>query len=360
MRQFSDIYRNRRVLITGHTGFKGSWLALWLSELGAEISGLALDPEVRPNHWELLNLSIIKDYRTDIRNVDAVFNAFKEIQPEIVFHLAAQPLVRRAYRDPLESWSTNVMGTANLLEACRQTRSVKNIIIVTTDKVYANFESSQGYRETDRLGGHDPYSASKAACEFLVESYRNAFFSEDCFPLVATVRAGNVIGGGDWAESRLIPDLVRSISQSTQLIIRSPESIRPWQHVLDCLNGYLLLGQKLIEGKRNFAESWNFGPDAYDNRKVSDILAQLQCLWPKLSWCQANEIQPHETKQLCLDIAKSKTKLAWTPLWHFEKSVQATAYWYWKFLNEGKIESRRQLGEYVETACKAGCVWIEK
>ncbi|MGH8555996.1 MAG: CDP-glucose 4,6-dehydratase, partial [Methylococcales bacterium] len=276
---FGDCYRGRRVLLTGHTGFKGSWLALWLRHLGAEVTGLALAPATTPNHWDMLGLDI-SEHRIDIRDAGAMQRAALEARPNIVFHLAAQPLVRRSYRDPLETWSTNVMGTANLLEACRKISGLQTIVAVTTDKCYLNQEWPWGYRETDPLGGHDPYSASKAGAELVAASYRASFFHGENTPLLATARAGNVIGGGDWLEDRLVPDLIRALTKNETLEIRSPGATRPWQHVLDSLSGYLLLGQKLLECRQDFAEAWNFGPDPESNRTVAEVLAGLSKHWP--------------------------------------------------------------------------------
>ena len=305
---FGDLYRGRRVLLTGHTGFKGSWLALWLDQLGANLAGVALPPNTLPNHWDLLGLGV-SDHRLDIRDAQTLSRAVGDFQPEIVFHLAAQPLVRRSYRDPAETWSTNVMGTVNLLEACRQTKSVRAIIVVTSDKCYENQEWEQGYRENDRLGGYDPYSASKAATELVAASYRKAFFHETNVPLLATARAGNVIGGGDWCEDRLVPDLVRAITNKTSLEIRSPDSTRPWQHVLESLSGYLVLGQKLLEGHHKCADAWNFGPERDGNRTVADVLTRLSAHWPELAWHVTGQIQPHEAKLLCLDSSKAREEL---------------------------------------------------
>ncbi|MGT2429927.1 CDP-glucose 4,6-dehydratase [Cupriavidus basilensis] len=248
MMLFGDVYRGRRVLLTGHTGFKGSWLALWLTQMGARVTAVALPPETSPNHWDLLGLGV-DDHRLDIRDGDALAKAVASARPEIVFHLAAQPLVRRSYREPVATWATNVMGTANLLESCRNTDSVRGILVVTSDKCYENHEWVWGYRENDRLGGHDPYSASKAATEILVASYRASFMHGEAAPGLASARAGNVIGGGDWSEDRLIPDLVRAIVAGQEVEIRSPEATRPWQHVLESLSGYLLLGKRLLEGR---------------------------------------------------------------------------------------------------------------
>lgn len=357
MRQFEDIYSGRRVLLTGHTGFKGSWLATWLARMGADVTGLALPPYGLPNHWDLLGKPA-KDLRGDIRDLSVVQAAFEQAQPEIVFHLAAQALVRRSYRDPLESWSTNVMGTANVLELCRRMPSVRAVVVITTDKVYANNEWPWGYRENDRLGGHDPYSASKAACELLANSYRKSFWHADDAPLMATARAGNVIGGGDWSEDRLIPDLVRAVQAASFLEIRSPQATRPWQHVLECLSGYLLLGQRLLEGEREFAEAWNFGPVPEDNRTVAEVLTALQRFWPELAWNISAEPQPHEANLLYLDCAKSRSYLRWAPVWSLEEGIAMTADWYRKHNATGEVSTIDQLEHYLESARVAGCGWI--
>ena len=358
MIQFGDCYRGRRVLISGHTGFKGSWLALWLEQLGAKVSGVSLDPETQPNHFDLLDLSI-DDYRLDIRKADEIKNLVEKLCPDIVFHLAAQPLVRRSYRDPLGNWSTNVMGTANVLEACRNVDSVRAIVAITTDKVYANQEWPWGYRENDRLGGHDPYSASKAACELLIDSYRKSYFADSSAPLTASARAGNVIGGGDWSEDRLIPDLVRSVDKNTPLVIRSPNATRPWQHVLECLAGYLLLGQRLLEGQREYAEAWNFGPGSDSNRTVSEVLKLMQAHWPQLKWEQTNTPQTHEANLLYLDHSKAKDRLSWKPVWSLDRALQATADWYRQCQEHGAVMSGRQLAEYIDDALTAGASWVQ-
>jgi CDP-glucose 4,6-dehydratase len=358
MKQFGDLYRGRKVLLTGHTGFKGSWLATWLCELGAQVTGLGLAPESAPAHWDLLNTPSI-DLRGDIRDSAVVLSAFEQAQPEIVFHLAAQALVRRSYRDPLESWSTNVMGTANVLEACRLTPSVRAVVVVTTDKVYANNEWSWGYRENDRLGGHDPYSASKAASELVVDSYRKAFWVSDGAPLVASARAGNVIGGGDWSEDRLIPDLVRAVQAGESLEIRSPQSTRPWQHVLECLSGYLLLGQRLLTLDKAVADGWNFGPAPQDNRTVAEVLTGLQKYWPELAWHTTSAPQPHEANLLYLDCAQAKSRLGWQPVWSLEQSLEMTADWYRHQSSTGQAITREQLAGYIDAAARAGCVWID-
>ncbi|MCF6324127.1 MAG: CDP-glucose 4,6-dehydratase [Gammaproteobacteria bacterium] len=356
MMLFGDTYRDRRVLVTGHTGFKGSWLTFWLNQLGAQIGCISLNPESELNHWDLLNLSV-EDFRLDIQNAEKVRAAIEVFRPEIVFHLAAQSLVRRSYRKPIENWSSNVMGTAHVLEACRHIESVKAIVAVTTDKVYANKEWPWGYRENDRLGGHDPYSASKAACELLIDSYRKAFYCEDNAPLLASARAGNVIGGGDWSEDRLIPDLIRSVCQDESLTIRSPHATRPWQHVLECLTGYLLLGQRLLDGREEDGCAWNFGPALEGNRTVEEVLVLLQEYWPKLKWGQTDTQQPHESSLLYLDHAKAKAGLEWQPVWSLEQALQATADWYRQFHEQGAVPTGSQLTKYIDDACSAGVSW---
>lgn len=353
---FGDCYRGRRVLLTGHTGFKGSWLALWLQTLGAQVAGLALDPGTAPSHWDLLRLDIA-DQRGDIRDATVVSGTLQAAQPEIVFHLAAQPLVRRSYRDPLETWSTNVMGTANVLEACRRQSSVRAIIVVTTDKCYENKEWDWGYRESDRLGGHDPYSASKAAAELVVASYRKAFFDVPSAPLLASARAGNVIGGGDWSEDRLIPDLVRAVSCGQALAIRSPQATRPWQHVLESLSGYLSLGQGLLAGDSALAQAWNFGPEAEGNQTVAQVLSRLQTGWPALTWYARTQAQPHEATLLQLDSTLARKRLGWQPVWSLDKGLAATADWYRAQHERGELLSQTQLQAYTQAAARAGLDW---
>lgn len=359
MTEFGDVYRNRRVLLTGHTGFKGSWLALWLKTLGAQTTGLALAPNSTTSHWDLLDLDM-DDKRIDIRNAAAVSDVVNATAPEIVFHLAAQPLVRRSYRDPLETWSTNVMGTANVLEACRLQPSVRAIVVVTSDKCYENRGLDCGYCENDRLGGHDPYSASKAGAELVVSSYRSAFFSQQDVPLLASARAGNVIGGGDWSEDRLIPDVVRAIAACATLEVRSPNATRPWQHVLESLSGYLCLGRKLIEGKQEFAQAWNFGPDADGNCTVGEVLSRMKTVWPALDWRVTDHPQPHEANLLHLDSAKARQQLDWQPAWTLDEGLRATAEWYRAHIENESIISQHQLQTYVTVAKQAGLRWCSE
>jgi len=356
MTLFNDTYRGRRVLITGHTGFKGSWLVLWMQELGASITGVALPPGTSPNHWDLLNLDVA-DHRLDIRDNKLLFRLVADSQPEIVFHLAAQPLVRRSYRDPLETWSTNIMGTANLLEACRHTESVRAIVVVTTDKVYENKEWNWGYREIDRLGGHDPYSASKVATELVASSFRKAFFQTANSPLLATVRAGNVIGGGDWSEDRLIADVVRAMTGHSSLEIRAPQATRPWQHVLECLSGYLVLGQFLLDGRQEYADAWNFGPDPESNLTVNEVLRIFGTHWPNLNWHTSTERQRHEASLLYLDSAKAKSHLGWRPVWTLHTALAKTAEWYRSYYQNSKVDSLAQLAQFMGDARSSALKW---
>lgn len=355
MNLFGNKYQDRRVLVTGHTGFKGSWLALWLQQLGAHVIGLSLPPETQPNHWELLDLDLFS-YFIDIRNADAVTNIIKNFKPEFIFHLAAQPLVRRSYKQPIETWTTNVTGTANLLEACRATNSLAGIIIVTTDKCYVNKESQYRYRETDPLGGDDPYSASKAATEILAASYRNSYFKV-AGPLLATVRAGNVIGGGDWSEDRLIPDIVRSVCNASSLEIRNPLATRPWQHVLESLSGYLLLGQKLLEAKAEFAEAWNFGPNEIDNYTVEQVLNTVKQKWQTVSWSYDTNQTFHEAQLLQLDNNKACQKLGWKPILTFDETIQVTTEWYKTWMEKKEIVSLQQIKAYINKASVTNSTW---
>ena len=342
-------YRGRRVLVTGHTGFKGSWLALWLSELGARVTGVALDPPTQPNHWNLLGLQV-DDRREDIRNAEAIRAIVEATAPEIIFHLAAQPLVRQSYHNPVETWSTNVIGTANVLEAARKIPSVRAIVVVTSDKCYQNDRRQGPYRETDRLGGHDPYSASKAAAELVTASYRGAYFSSGVSPLVATARAGNVIGGGDWAADRLIPDLVRATASDVSLAVRSPAATRPWQHVLECLAGYLMLGKRLLAGERAFAEAWNFGPDRAETFTVSAVLERMKKHLPRARWHIDRDEALHEAARLALDSGKAQRQLGWGCVWSLDEALAETAQWYRAYLDDRRAETREQLARYVAAA----------
>lgn len=355
---FHELYSRRKILLTGHTGFKGSWLALWLQHLGAEVTGISLPPLSDPAHWSLLNLPA-HSHSADVRDAGEIDRLITAARPEIVFHLAAQPLVRRSYQDPLETWNTNVMGTANVLEACRSVDSVRAIVVITTDKCYDNKEWVWGYRENDPLGGHDPYSASKACCELLADSYRKSFFSAPGGPLLATARAGNVIGGGDWSTDRLIPDVIRAVASGQALQIRSPRATRPWQHVLECLSGYLLLGQHLLEGRREHAQAWNFGPEPESNRSVEEVINQMAEHYPGLTWRNSGGEHPHEARALYLDNSKARHGLGWRPVWSFSQTVRETALWYQQWQAARKVISKDQLLAYVDAAARLGLSWAK-
>jgi CDP-glucose 4,6-dehydratase len=353
---FGGRYRGKRVLVTGHTGFKGSWLAMWLASLGAEVSGISLAPATIPNHWDMLGLDM-PDLRIDLRDAAEVARTVRHLQPEIVFHLAAQSLVRPSYSDPLVTWSTNVMGTAHLLEACRHTAGVRAIVVVTSDKCYLNCETPAAYRESDPLGGHDPYSASKAAEELVAASYRQSFFHQTGSALLATARAGNVIGGGDLSLDRLVPDLIRAVTHGHALEVRSPQAVRPWQHVLESLSGYLLLGQRLFENEGPLATAWNFGPAIEDACTVETVLEKLRGHWPELVWKPQEGNHPHEAKLLQLDSARAQEVLGWRPVWTLDHALAATARWYRAWLDGAKVLSREQLQEYAAAAAAAGLSW---
>lgn len=346
MAPFGNMYKDRKVLVTGHTGFKGSWLTLWLHHMGAKVTGLALAPDTTPSHWDLLQLDI-PEHHVDIRDAAALARAVSEIKPDIVFHLAAQSLVRRSYHIPADTWAVNVQGTVNLLDACRDVPSVQAIVAVTTDKCYENKETGQAYKETDRLGGHDPYSASKAAMEIAVASYRDSFFAK-VGPLVATARAGNVIGGGDWALDRLVPDLARAQEKNEPLIIRSPNSTRPWQHVLEPLSGYLQLGQGLLEKKKDYAAAWNFGPDEKSALSVSALLDRMRPHWPGMKWQVDEAPILHEAKMLQLDSTKARTELNWQPVLTLQQQLEMTADWYQAYHEDKSVISAQQLQSYIK------------
>jgi len=353
---FQNIYAGKKILLTGHTGFKGSWLTQWLTDLGATVYGISHPDSTNTLHWSALNLDI-KDLSCDIADKKAVAVFTKEINPHIIFHLAAQALVRDSYQDPIGTWQTNVIGTGNVLDAARYCNNLQAIVVVTTDKCYRNNEWVWGYRETDHLGGHDPYSASKAGAELITASYRSSFFAASGAPLVATARAGNVIGGGDWSRDRLIPDAVRAVERGESLVIRSPQATRPWQHVLECLSGYLLLGQRLLQGDKSCAEAFNFGPDDAGNVTVENVLKLLQSSWPDLKWTHDKSNQPHEAKLLMLDCSKARRELQWQPVWNIEETARMTASWYEDFRAEKKIQTLAQIKQYTGDASAKNLIW---
>ncbi len=331
------LWRGKRVFLTGHTGFKGSWLASWLLRLGATVHGYALAPPTTPNLHDALGLADQVDGDiADVRDAERLRVALERAAPDVVFHLAAQPLVRRSYADPLETFGTNVMGTAHLLEAVRSVSSVRAVVVVTSDKVYENHEWPWPYRESDELGGHDPYSSSKAATEIVTASFRRSFFPPAELArhgvAVATVRAGNVIGGGDWAADRLVPDLIRGFEREEPVTIRNPAAVRPWQHVLEPLGGYLVVAQRLWAGDPAACRAWNFGPREDDARPVAWLADRLAERWGRgATWVRGSGHQPHEAGVLKLDWSLAHVELGWSPRWDLSTTLDRTAAWYRDF-----------------------------
>ena len=324
----SASWQGRRVLVTGHTGFKGGWLSLWLKALGAEVTGFALAPPSGPSLFDQVWLGeLVRHVEGDIREPEAIDAVMRSAEPQVVFHLAAQPLVRQSYDQPVETFATNVMGTAHVLDACRRVGGVEAVVCVTSDKCYENREWPWAYRECDPMGGHDPYSASKGAAELVIAAFRRSFFQSGC--RIASVRAGNVIGGGDWAADRLVPDIIRALQAGEKPVIRSPDSVRPWQHVLDALSGYLLVAEKLMEGRDECAAGWNFGPSESDTRPVRWIVERLLADWgAEPGWDKPAGPQPHEAVQLRLDSARARAELGWEPQLDLGKALKLTAEWH--------------------------------
>ncbi|MDX1645378.1 MAG: CDP-glucose 4,6-dehydratase [Thermoanaerobaculia bacterium] len=344
-------WQGKKVLLTGHTGFKGSWLALWLERLGAEVTGVALAPPTQPSLFEQARVAEgMVSLEADIRERDAVRDPLERCGGEVVFHLAAQSLVRRSYREPLETFSTNVMGTAKVLEAARRVPSVRAVVVVTSDKCYENLESRDGYREEDRLGGHDPYAASKACAELVTAAYRRSYFSaDDATIAVATGRAGNVIGGGDWAEDRLVPDLIRGLAAGRPVSIRHPDAVRPWQHVLEPLAGYLTLAEALWQRGAEVAEAWNFGPETDELLTVGEIAEMLCQRWsPPGEWIHDAADHPPETGLLHVDSSKARRRLGWRPRWSVRRSLDSILEWHRAAAEGGdpRQVTLRQIADY--------------
>lgn len=346
-------FEGTRILITGHTGFKGSWLTLWLRSLGAEVHGLALPPETKPSLFEMADVADgVGSTFADVCDLDAVNKAFADSGPEIVFHLAAQSLVRRSYQKPVDTYATNVMGTLHVLEAARSSPGLRAIVVVTSDKCYENHETLRSYRETDPMGGADPYSSSKGCAELVTSSYRRSFFAGKDSALVATARAGNVVGGGDWAEDRLVPDIARAVASGESVVVRNPGSIRPWQHVLEPLRGYLMLAAGLLDGHTRLAEGWNFGPGDDGDLSVQQLTERMIHAWGKGSIVtQQDGDAPPEAGLLKLDISKARSALGYEPVIDNDLMIEWTVDWYRTCLDDpsqARAVTEQQIAAYVE------------
>lgn len=350
----NNFWKNRRVFITGHTGFKGSWLCLWLTSLGAKVTGYALDPPTRPSLYNLCKIDgLVNSVIADIRDSKTLTKTMLSAKPQIVIHMAAQPLVRESYKVPAETYAINVMGTVNLFESVRSCKSVRAVINVTTDKCYENKEWHWGYRENEPLGGYDPYSNSKACSEMVTSAYRNSFFNPKDYQkhgiAVASARAGNVIGGGDWAMDRLIPDCIRALLKGQKIVLRNPKAIRPWQHVLEPLSGYLLLAQKLYRDGTKYASAWNFGPEERDAKPVEWIVKSLCNKWKgNAAYTVDKGRHPHEARYLKLDCSKAKNELGWQPRWNLERAIDSVIAWTIAYKEKNNLSKvcLKQIEEY--------------
>lgn len=369
---FEDIYRDKVVLVTGHTGFKGAWLSIWLHSLGSRVVGYSLQPPTSPSLFEASGLtSLLRDIRGDIRDTEKLTGVICETRPDFVFHLAAAPLLLESYENPVETFDVNVMGTLSLLEAVRRSGWTCSIVAVSTDKCYLNREWEYGYREDDPLGGHDPYSASKAAMEIALESFRESFFSSananNGQVRLASARAGNVIGGGDWAANRIVPDTVRALDTKKALILRSPKAIRPWQHVLEPLSGYLALGSALSREGEVFATAWNFGPDTTRMFTVAELVETMIQNWGSGSWIANSAANGrHEAMMLRLSVDKASLRLGWRPVWDFQETVKRTVGWYSSYLAAPEDRTgtynlcMADISAYQSTASKKGVAWARQ
>jgi CDP-glucose 4,6-dehydratase len=358
---FGGIYQGKTVLVTGHTGFKGSWLAYWLKQMGANVIGYSLEAPTTPNHIGFLDLDMVSVIG-DIRDLDKLNQTFEIYKPDIVFHLAAQPLVRLSYENPIETYETNVMGTLKVFEACRKA-NVKAIVNITSDKAYENREWIWGYRENDPMGGYDPYSSSKGCADLLANSYRSSYFNPEEYKkshntLLASCRAGNVIGGGDWAKDRLITDIMISVSQGKKVSIRNPYATRPWQHVLEPLSGYLHIGQKLLEEKVEFGEAWNFGPSDEGSITVEEVVKNVKKHWDRIDYeIHRDPNQLHEASLLKLDCSKAHIQLKWKDVWDSEITFEKTVKWYKDFYESGNVTTAQNLNYYVQNAREKNITW---
>jgi CDP-glucose 4,6-dehydratase len=344
-------WQGKRVFLTGHTGFKGSWLSLWLASLGAEVKGYALNPPTSPSLFNEAEVGKVIDSQIgDIRDQDVLHESMVKFDPVILIHMAAQPLVKYSYDAPIETYEVNVIGTAKVLEVARSCPNLKAIVNITTDKCYENDERQHGYKESDSMGGYDPYSSSKGCAELVTSSYRSSFLQDQGVGL-ASVRAGNVIGGGDWADDRLIPDILRSFEKSEPVVIRNPKATRPWQHVLEPLSGYLILAEKLYKNQKEYAEGWNFGPNEQDAKPVDWILNKMTLKWPNSSWKLDSNYNPHEADFLKLDILKSKSRLGWQPVWGLNYTLEKVVNWHRAWISKEDVQAicLAEIKEYTKS-----------
>jgi len=333
-----QFWSGKRVFITGHTGFKGSWMSIWLMRLGCNVQGYALPPNTSPSLFQVAKVGNLIDSQIgDIRDQDLLYESMVNFNPDILIHMAAQPLVRYSYNNPIETYEVNVIGTAKVLQVARSCNNLKAIINITTDKCYENEGLDKSYKETDPMGGYDPYSSSKGCAELLTASYRRSYF-DDLGVGIASVRAGNVIGGGDWASDRLIPDILKSFEANEPVVVRNPNATRPWQHVLEPLSGYLLLAQKLYFNSKNYSEGWNFGPDEKDVQPVHWILEKIISRWPNATWEVDEKVSPHEAGFLKLDISKANDRLNWQPVWELDKTLEKIIYWHKAWINKSDMQ----------------------
>jgi CDP-glucose 4,6-dehydratase len=366
---FNGVFDGKKILITGHTGFKGSWLSIWLESLGADVIGYALPPDTEPSMFEAANIDThVINIEGDVRDRNHLERVLEKYEPEMIFHLAAQALVRLSYDNPVQTFETNIMGTVNLLEAVRKCKSVRVCTVITSDKCYENKEWVYAYRENDALGGYDPYSSSKAGTELIVGSYRKSFFSPDKISdhgvALATVRAGNVIGGGDWSSDRIVPDAVRALADNKIITIRNPRAVRPWQHVLESLSGYLWLAALMWDHGAKYSSAWNFGPNNIDNLTVGQLVDGIVEKWGIGEWTDAsvnNIIQPHEANILRLDCTKAQSLLGWSPVYGINEAINATVNWYRNYyigLSSNIYDiTLAQIQTYVEKAKDIGLSW---